>query len=928
MAGSVKTLYPPLLSSYMPAFIRSSGCRVYFSLSAYNSEEDISNVQVSVSNQNTNLSALSASNYPSGIMLTTLNYDNERIGDSKYYITIRPSDLENGFEVNQIYKVQLRFTGTGAPSVDLDNQQKLASWFSTNLNNFSEWSTVCLIRGIESPVITIKGFETNGKEEVMLATQVLDFVGTLSFQDESLSESETLYSYEVALYEKNNLDTPITESGILYPTAVAPNQFNYTFKKELQDGQNYRVVLNYTTQNGYSSTLNYDFSVLLYGMEKMNVELLAEADEENGRARLDIKSVNGEIFIGNITIRRTSSESGFTMWEDVFTTLLTKEEVLDYHWDDYTIKSGVWYQYGVQKRNSRGDRGIITKTEEPCMVLFDDIFLSRGGKQLKIKYDPQISSFKRTLMESKVDTIGSPYPYIRRNGNTNYRQFPISGLISHFSDEDEVFTTKKELFGDGLKYHEKSEPNKYRDYIYEREFREKVMDFLYDDNPKLFRSTTEGNILIRLMDVSFSPNQVLGRMVYSFSATAYEVGETDLESCSENGIQDVGEYDEHVEYVADTYGQLVVASSDVMKNKVPVDIVNILLNNKYGEQGDAGFTNVVQYLSYLKIEFISVPQLWGVKKDGTVTLIERNTLLGNNLDYSYSDLIRGYALTINDKTIVVKAENNRLNKSYTSSRTLEPNAGKDVNTTTTKGHPLQRYGFYEVGGDDVKITSLKFLSDVDAYIDYSCAVYKKEEIESAPVKYYYYSKVGQLYQSFDYGKKMRSDLEVKHNVNPNNSSYFEALTAIKSIKIDALPGTVVYIRDSSDEVLEYNRHIIGETGSLELSKDNAVIMDFYFAGRHLKENSSTRGFAEDGEYLPSGEERNILSYTSWENLHKYNPNPQDNLVCGVIEDGTNYAHKVIFYNGEWRNFTDRCDVETPVDAVVDYYIEVERREYQ
>jgi hypothetical protein len=39
------------------------------------------------------------------------------------------------------------------------------------------------------------------------------------------------------------------------------------------------------------------------------------------------------------------------------------------------------------------------------------------------------------------------------------------------------------------------------------------MEFLYDGQVKLFRSPTEGNYLIRLTDVSFSPNEQLGRMI-------------------------------------------------------------------------------------------------------------------------------------------------------------------------------------------------------------------------------------------------------------------------------------------------------------------------------------------------------------------------------------------------------------------------------
>jgi len=44
---------------------------------------------------------------------------------------------------------------------------------------------------------------------------------------------------------------------------------------------------------------------------------------------------------------------------------------------------------------------------------------------------------------------------------------------------------------------------------------------LYKNNVKLFRSATEGNILVKLMDISFTPNITLHRHIYSFSCTAY-----------------------------------------------------------------------------------------------------------------------------------------------------------------------------------------------------------------------------------------------------------------------------------------------------------------------------------------------------------------------------------------------------------------------
>lgn len=64
----------------------------------------------------------------------------------------------------------------------------------------------------------------------------------------------------------------------------------------------------------------------------------------------------------------------------------------------------------------------------------------------------------------------------------------------------------------------------------ERRYREKVMEWLTNGKPKLFRSPTEGNIIVVLSAVSFTPFQNSERMVYSFTATATEVAEYNLDN--------------------------------------------------------------------------------------------------------------------------------------------------------------------------------------------------------------------------------------------------------------------------------------------------------------------------------------------------------------------------------------------------------------
>ena len=70
---------------------------------------------------------------------------------------------------------------------------------------------------------------------------------------------------------------------------------------------------------------------------------------------------------------------------------------------------------------------------------FEDAFLFDGERQLKIKYNPKVSSFKTDLQETKIETIGSKHPFILRNGNVSYKEFPISGLISYLMDEGKYF---------------------------------------------------------------------------------------------------------------------------------------------------------------------------------------------------------------------------------------------------------------------------------------------------------------------------------------------------------------------------------------------------------------------------------------------------------------------------------------------------------
>ena len=54
--------------------------------------------------------------------------------------------------------------------------------------------------------------------------------------------------------------------------------------------------------------------------------------------------------------------------------------------------------------------------------------------------------------------------------------------------------------------------------------------YLIHNSAKLFKTLTEGNILVKLTNISFTPNKTTGRMIYDFSATATEIAETTIEN--------------------------------------------------------------------------------------------------------------------------------------------------------------------------------------------------------------------------------------------------------------------------------------------------------------------------------------------------------------------------------------------------------------
>ena len=828
---AINTLYPPVVDTYMPAFkitevpetetvngeektiIKNEGtCRIYFGISKYNdlgdpndslenqNDNSIRSVWISITNQYTNASVVyddPIKGYKTGLIFKTISEDRNKDGDNKYYVEISHNDLKGfSWERGQAYKVQLRFCSVyNAPTVNS------SLWITENSDKFSEWSSVCLIQGILPPSVRLNGFEDTTLETV-LGTYDNTITGTVEFDED---DYDFLNSYSIVLYKQEDLENPIYQSDIIYTPSFASDEIKHDMECALEDGVRYTMKLSILSDKLYSETKNYDFLILDASGGKLKATITATPEDEAGRMKISIKS-NEEMAFGNFVIRRASVKTNFTIWEDVKTLNVNKNEVLNLTWYDYTVEAGVWYKYCVQKRNYYGYRGIAVITPEPAMVLFDDMFLvGKNGQQLKIKFNPQISSYSHTLLESSIQTIGSKYPFIKRNGNVNYRQFSIAGLISHFMDEEEIFVNHNLLFYDAIdlyeKYNDKNRINKYNDVIYEREFRKRVEDFLNDGEIKLFKSNTEGNILVRLMSVSFTPEQQLGRQLYSFNANAIEIDDCTIKNLDKYNIQTLGTYkydylniiQKEKQFVLSgdsTYSlaDLIKAEDEEMTEQVIVSLASI---------------NDIEIIFEDKPYLINTANGELVKVSQPLPNAPREEEVNNNI-------VEGYIVNISANEITTPI--------------LVGTHGHYI----LKDKQLSNVNIIPASGNSSIIVKCKYTLE------------EEENLSTISSTLRYYLTVGQdedLYIPTD--KVIADYIYPKYNsleyiVRDNNYNYnYQKLYGIDKLSIEAEPNTVFYLLNDADKT--YRRYMIGETGFLNFGENDYYFTDLSFVGTHLIE---------------------------------------------------------------------------------------------
>ena len=490
MATINNTVYPPLLPTYQKAFVKNSTGKVLFDIefdiSEYTTLTDVQTIEVKITTLEGNISILKGEHYFKNA---------EEVIDPltrKGKIQILKNDVQNmdteiDVTIGQFYVIQLRngqskYEGKNG---DTDTAVQDQENFLTEdvLDKFSEWSTMSLIKCIDTPVLSLMD-DTIILSKTNNVRDMSDMVGYLKW--EGNDHSEYLYSYRFRVYEESAIPDkyrikeyeeifknviPLEDSGDIRPMTASPNRLNYVFKNDFQEDKRYVMYITYETDNEYTKTEYFIFRINNFinssNLVINHATLSAYANNELGGNEIKLTLDEGylNVFSKYLVFRRSDSKTDFRLWDDVHTVKLTDKNImvneetgdkwLQYDWTDWTAEDGVFYKYCVQEVDmvdNRAEKIIATnyrdkdnfdksvfhypalnketETSDYLVLELKDNYFINKDNTLKMAFDTNISSITKTRKDTITETLNSKYPFIYRSGEIEYDSFNIEGVVS------------------------------------------------------------------------------------------------------------------------------------------------------------------------------------------------------------------------------------------------------------------------------------------------------------------------------------------------------------------------------------------------------------------------------------------------------------------------------------------------------------------
>ena len=529
-------LYPPYIEGSIPAFY-GNVITIPYVMNKTVGYKDISGFVLKINNISTNKTM--------AILDKDEGYEPNK---NEVYFKI-PTGL---LTIGQFYKIQLAYK-------DINN-------------DIGIYSTIGVVKYTDQPTINISNLIAG---EINL--HQYEYYGQYIPSQYDLTEKE--YAYQFDIYNYNN-DLYYSTGKLIHNASIEDSQDYFEFTDILEEGKIYFIQYTIWTLNKLKvQSRKYRITRRESIDSQVDMSVIATNNFDNGYIDITLQD-NSEDKLQYVTgifnILRSSSENNYATQNEICKFELRNETIADrLVFRDYTIQQGITYIYLIEQYN---DNGLYSNPIYSNYVKadFEDMFLFDGERQLKVRFNPKVSSFKADVLEQKVDTIGSKYPFIFRNGDVYYHEFPVSGLISYWEDENQLFLKEAEYGIDGnvenlnrfateakaigddvyLNYIDKRKNEKQKKELSlldenavvktlnltgdniaaERRFKMAVLDWLTNGKAKLFKSPAEGNFLVRLLNSSLTPSDQLGRMLHTFNSTAYEVAECNYKNLLSYGI--------------------------------------------------------------------------------------------------------------------------------------------------------------------------------------------------------------------------------------------------------------------------------------------------------------------------------------------------------------------------------------------------------
>lgn len=424
------------------------------------------------------------------------------------------------------------------------------------------FSTAAMVKYTSVPTVEIQGLKFYST-----AAQQTDYVGEYSSSDPT--ERVKYYNFYLRDEDGKIVDSVTDNIHNSNLDTVSSTDIGQSirssdlFSAKIQMDKDKLYTVQYVVKTTNNMTLTSPvYNIIRRAMIPLDdIQFYATPHPDYGYIALKLDYNNSKVDrVGTYLLSRTYEKNGVQVKEKLKKINLAYDLSNSNPYNDYTIEHGIKYQYMIERINNAGvyslpvlaklgpvpmsaaEQAAAQNRPTEISASFEDAFLYDGKRQLRIRYNPKISSFKKDVLETKTDTIGGKFPFIFRNGSVSYKEFPISGLISRLENEcfdlgpSEPESKRESTVSGGLADSYSLTDLSDENICAERQFKMEVLDFLTDGKPKLFRSPTEGNYLVRLMNTSLTPEDTLGRMLHTFSCTAYEIGECDYDTLLSYGI--------------------------------------------------------------------------------------------------------------------------------------------------------------------------------------------------------------------------------------------------------------------------------------------------------------------------------------------------------------------------------------------------------